>query len=121
MREWHHESTYLYEIVMNPRILDLVEGILGPDFLCLGQPFLHQASAQHWAPCRGTRMRIIGRSPFNTVTVWIAFDDVDEENGGMKLIPGFTSGAVSSSTGNKDDANSIISARAGGEGWYVST
>jgi ectoine hydroxylase-related dioxygenase (phytanoyl-CoA dioxygenase family) len=26
--------------------------------------------------------------PHNSVTVWLAFDDVDEENGGMKIIPG---------------------------------
>jgi ectoine hydroxylase-related dioxygenase (phytanoyl-CoA dioxygenase family) len=26
--------------------------------------------------------------PHNSVTVWLAFDDVDEENGGMKLVPG---------------------------------
>ena len=39
MREWHHESTYLYEIVMNPRILDLVEGILGPNFYVWGSHF----------------------------------------------------------------------------------
>jgi hypothetical protein len=29
IREWHEASTYLYEIAMHPRILDLVEGILG--------------------------------------------------------------------------------------------
>ena len=27
IREWHETSTYLYDIVMNPRIHDLVEGI----------------------------------------------------------------------------------------------
>src|SRR6185369_10820930 len=32
IREWHETSTYLFEIAMNPRILDLVEGVLGPNF-----------------------------------------------------------------------------------------
>ena len=32
IREWHEASTYLYEIAMNPKILDLVEGILGKNF-----------------------------------------------------------------------------------------
>ncbi|MEO6873201.1 MAG: phytanoyl-CoA dioxygenase family protein [Opitutaceae bacterium] len=107
MREWHHESAYLYEIVMNPRILDLVEGILGPDFYVWGSHFFikpphstgtvpwHQ-DAYYWP-----------LSPFNTVTVWIAFDDVDAENGGMKLIPGSQRGGLIKHR-HKDDANSII-------------
>ncbi|MEI6432747.1 MAG: hypothetical protein WCP07_11235, partial [bacterium] len=32
IREWHETSTYLFDIVMNPNIHDLVEGILGPNF-----------------------------------------------------------------------------------------
>lgn len=94
IREWHHTSTYLHEIVMNPRILDLVEGILGPDFYVWGSAFFikeprtpgtvpwHQ-DAYYWP-----------LSPCNTVTVWIAFDDADEGNGAMKLIPGSHRGGL---------------------------
>ena len=108
MREWHHESTYLYEIVMNPRILDLVEGILGPNFYVWGSHFFikpphskgtvpwHQ-DAYYWP-----------LSPCNTVTVWIAFDDVDEQNGGMKLIPGSHLGGLIKHR-QKDDANATLS------------
>lgn len=88
IREWHETSTYLYEIVMNPKIHDLVEGIIGPNFYCwassffIKEPFTkstvgwHQ-DAYYWP-----------MEPHNTVTVWLAFDNVDEENGAMKLIPG---------------------------------
>lgn len=88
IREWHETSTYLFEIVMNPRIHDLVEGILGPNFYCWASSFFikepfsqstvgwHQ-DAYYWP-----------MAPHHTVTVWLAFDDVDEENGGMKVIPG---------------------------------
>jgi non-haem Fe2+, alpha-ketoglutarate-dependent halogenase len=88
IREWHETSTYLYEIIMNPKIHNLVEGILGPNFYCwassffIKQPFSkstvgwHQ-DAYYW-PMR----------PYNSVTVWLAFDDVDEENGAMKVVPG---------------------------------
>jgi len=88
IREWHETSTYLYEMVMNPRIHDLVEGVLGPNFYCwassffIKEPFTsatvgwHQ-DAYYWPI-----------SPNHTVTVWLAFDDVDEENGGMKVVPG---------------------------------
>jgi ectoine hydroxylase-related dioxygenase (phytanoyl-CoA dioxygenase family) len=33
-------------------------------------------------------------APHNSVTVWLAFDDVDEVNGGMKLLPGSHLGGV---------------------------
>ncbi|MEZ5275741.1 MAG: phytanoyl-CoA dioxygenase family protein [Opitutaceae bacterium] len=88
IREWHETSLYLYEICMNPKILDLVEGILGPDFYLWASNFFikpphsketvgwHQ-DAYYWP-----------MEPMNTVTVWLAFDDVDEVNGGMKIVPG---------------------------------
>lgn len=88
IREWHETSTYLYEIVMNPRIHDLVEGVIGPNFYCWASSFFikepqspqtvgwHQ-DAYYWP-----------MAPHNTVTVWLAFDDVDEENGAMQIIPG---------------------------------
>ncbi len=39
IREWHETSTYLYEICMNQKILNLVEGILGPNFYCWASNF----------------------------------------------------------------------------------
>lgn len=39
IREWHEKSTYLFDICMNPRILDLVEGVLGPNFYCWASNF----------------------------------------------------------------------------------
>lgn len=94
IREWHETSTYLYEICMNPKILDLVEGVLGPNFYCWASNFFikeplsmstvgwHQ-DAYYWP-----------MTPNNSVTVWLAFDDVDAENGGMKLIPGSHKGGI---------------------------
>jgi len=88
IREWHETSLYLYDIVMNPKIHDLVEGILGANFFVWASSFFikepfskttvgwHQ-DAYYWP-----------MSPHNTVTVWLAFDDVDVENGAMKLFPG---------------------------------
>jgi hypothetical protein len=87
IREWHETSAYLYEIVMNPKIHDLVQGILGPNFFIWASSFFikepytrsivgwHQ-DAYYWP-----------MKPHNTVTVWLAFDDVDEENGVMRIIP----------------------------------
>ncbi|HLL90915.1 MAG TPA: phytanoyl-CoA dioxygenase family protein [Tepidisphaeraceae bacterium] len=88
IREWHETSRWLYDICMNPKILDLVEGLLGPDFFMWASNFFikeprttdtvgwHQDS-YYWP-----------MSPHNSVTVWLAFTDVDEANGAMKIVPG---------------------------------
>jgi ectoine hydroxylase-related dioxygenase (phytanoyl-CoA dioxygenase family) len=94
IREWHEASTYLYEIAMNPKILDLVEGILGPNFFMWASNFFikdpHSAATVGWHQ----DAYYWPMAPHNSVTVWLAFDDVDEVNGGMKLIPGSHRGGV---------------------------
>ena len=71
-----------------PRILDLVEDILGPDLVCWSTHLfcklphdpmevpLHQ-DAVYW-PFTSTR----------TTTIWLAIDDVDETNAAMHFVPG---------------------------------
>lgn len=94
IREWHETSRYLYDICLNPNILDLVEGVLGPNFFMWASSFFikepfstatvgwHQ-DAYYWP-----------MTPQHSVTVWLAFDDVDEENGAMQIIPGSHLGGV---------------------------
>ena len=94
IREWHEASLWLYDICKNPRILDLVEGILGPNFYLWASGFFikephslqtvgwHQ-DAYYWP-----------MAPHHSVTVWLAFTDSDRENGAMQIIPGSHLGGV---------------------------
>jgi ectoine hydroxylase-related dioxygenase (phytanoyl-CoA dioxygenase family) len=91
---WHRKCRWLYDIASHPQILDYVEDILGPNFYMWNTEFItkpphsgkvvawHQ-DAYHW-PLR----------PHNTVTVWLAFADVDEANGAMRVIPGSHKGGI---------------------------
>ncbi len=88
IREWHESSRFLYDICMNPVILDYVEDLLGPDFFLWGSNFFikeprslatvgwHQ-DAYYWP-----------LDPHESLTVWLAFDDSTVENGAMTVIPG---------------------------------
>jgi ectoine hydroxylase-related dioxygenase (phytanoyl-CoA dioxygenase family) len=88
IREWHEESRFLYDLCMERRILDCVEPLLGPDFYMWASNFFikqpqtletvgwHQ-DAYYW-PLK----------PVESLTVWLALDDVDEENGAMQVLPG---------------------------------
>lgn len=78
----------LYDIAMNPIILDHVQDLIGPDVICWGSHFFcklahdprkvawHQ-DASYWP-----------FTPARTVTVWLAIDDADRENSAMKFLPG---------------------------------
>lgn len=85
---YHVVCRGLYDLLQSPVLLDYVEDILGPDFVCWGlhlfakQPgdpkevALHQ-DAVYWP-----------LAPAKTVSVWIAIDDVDVDNAAMQFVPG---------------------------------
>jgi non-heme Fe2+,alpha-ketoglutarate-dependent halogenase len=78
----------LWDIIVHPGILDYVEDLIGPNFVAWGSQYFcklpgdgkvvswHQ-DASYWP-----------LTPAHTVTVWLAIDDADRENGCMQVIPG---------------------------------
>src|SRR5512140_2018413 len=88
IREWHESSRFLYDICTNETILDYVEDILGPDFYLWGSNFFikppHSSSTVGWH--QDTYYWPL--EPKISATVWLAFEDVNEENAAMKVIPG---------------------------------
>ena len=88
IREWHECSRFLYDVCTNPVILDYVEDILGPDFYLWGSNFFikppRSSSTVGWH--QDTYYWPL--EPKISATVWIAFEDVDEANAAMRVIPG---------------------------------
>jgi ectoine hydroxylase-related dioxygenase (phytanoyl-CoA dioxygenase family) len=88
IREWHESSRFLYDICTNSTILDFVEDILGPDFYLWGSNFFikppRSSSTVGWH--QDTYYWPL--EPKISATVWVAFEDVDEANAAMKVIPG---------------------------------
>lgn len=84
----HLLFTWLNDLIRNPRILDAVEDLIGPDILCWGSSFFikerrnpsfvswHQDST-YW-----------GLDPADVVTAWVALSDSHAANGAMRVIPG---------------------------------
>lgn len=84
----HLKYGYVYDLITNPRIVDCVADILGPNVIGWGSHFFckmpkdgkevawHQ-DASYWP-----------LTPSKTVTVWLAIDDADRENACMKFIAG---------------------------------
>jgi hypothetical protein len=85
---YHPYCQGLYDLTQSPLLLDYVEDLLGPNFVCWGTTVfcklpgdpkevpLHQDAA-YWP-----------FTPTKSVTAWLAIDDADEENGAMEFVLG---------------------------------
>ncbi len=87
---WHMRHRWCYEMAVNPKILDLVEGIFDEPNLILWSMIIwykepnndlyvpwHQDGA-YWP-----------MTPHKAVTAWVALGDTFAENGGLTFIPGY--------------------------------
>ena len=94
-REWgkylidtHLFLRWVYEVTVDPRVLDGVESVLGPDILVWGTQwfpkFAHDKSYVSWHQDAA----YWGLSPLNVTTAWIALVPSTRENGCMRVVPG---------------------------------
>ena len=78
----------LWDIATDPRIVDHVADLIGPDVLCWATAILskkpHDPKAVPWHQDAS----FWALSPARTVTVWLAIDDADAQNSAMRFIPG---------------------------------
>lgn len=85
---WHKHCAGLYDLVTDGRILDYVQDLLGENLVLWG--------THYFAKMPGDGKRVSWHqdasywplTPSKTVTVWLAIDDADAENGAMQFIPG---------------------------------
>ena len=87
-RKPHLLFTWLNKLIRDPRILDPVEDVLGPNVLCWGSGFFIKNAHD---PARVTWHQdstYWGLSKPDIVTAWVAFTPSTTENGCMRVIPG---------------------------------
>jgi non-haem Fe2+, alpha-ketoglutarate-dependent halogenase len=100
IREWHENNKFLYDICMNPVILDYVEDLIGPDFFMWASSFFikdpHSPETVAWHQ----DSFYWPLDPPESCTVWLAFSDSDEENGAMRVIPESHRGGIIKHTSN---------------------
>ena len=105
----HQDVRFVWELATDPRILDAVEAVMGPDillllathFFCKYPTAAAPDAPPHWDDARkqqtGTAERFVawhqdvtywGLDPPFALTAWYAVDNSDVENGAMRVIPG---------------------------------
>lgn len=84
----HYVLPVLDRIAHNPRILDAVEALIGPDILVGGTTLFIKEPETDGFISWHQDARYMGLEPHNWVTAWLAVTDVTEENGCMRMLPG---------------------------------
>ena len=78
----------VYDILTNPVIVDRVADLLGEDVVAWGSHFFCKMPGDGRAVAWHQDASYWPLSPSHAVTVWLAIDDADLENGCMKFIAG---------------------------------
>ena len=84
----HLISPVFNKICYKPKILNVVESIIGQNILICGTTlFIKNANEQGFVSFHQDA-KYIGLEPHNWVTAWIAVTDANEENGCMRMLAG---------------------------------
>ncbi len=79
---------WLCDVVRNPRLLDAVEDLIGPNILCWGASFFTKNANDTRYVSWHTDSYVYGFDPPETLTVWLGFNDATKESGCIQYIPG---------------------------------
>ena len=85
---WHTSCAGIYDLVSDSRILDYVQDLLGETVILWGSHYFNKMPGDGKRVSWHQDATFWALSPSKTVTVWLALDDSDAENGAMALIPG---------------------------------
>jgi len=85
---WHLRCKGIYDLIMEPRILDYVQDLIGVNIICTMTHYFSKPAGDTKRVSWHQDASYWPLTPSKVVTVWLAIDDVDEENGPMTVIPG---------------------------------
>ena len=77
----------IWDLATAPTILDYVEDLIGPNIVCWATHYFCKMPGDPKGVAWHQDCSYWPLTPSKTVTVWLAIDDVDRENGCMQVIP----------------------------------
>lgn len=84
---WQARCAGMWDLITEPRILDYVQDLLGEDLICWGAHFFCKQAGDARRVSYHQDASYWPLTPSKTVTVWLAIDDADEDNGAMVVVP----------------------------------
>ncbi|MEC8462678.1 MAG: phytanoyl-CoA dioxygenase family protein [Pseudomonadota bacterium] len=84
----HLPFPWLWDLIRNPRLADIIEDLLGPNIVCWGSSFFtkkpHDPRFVSWHQ----DSTYYGLEPPESITAWVAFTPANALSGCMRIIPG---------------------------------
>ena len=85
---WHRHCRGIYDLLHDERILDCVEDLVGPNLVSVMTHYFSKDPGDQKQVSWHQDASYWPLTPSKVVTVWLAIDDVDMDNGPMTVIPG---------------------------------
>jgi hypothetical protein len=86
----HFEDPWLFRYLTDERVLDVIEGFIGPDIVLWSSHFIAKPKGDGKGVPWHTDGAYWGKrlDPMKVITLWLAVDESSVENGCMRVIPG---------------------------------
>ena len=101
-----------YDLCFEPRILDVVEDLIGPDILAFGSRFWIKPGDDGSFVSWHQDSAYFGLEPHELVTVWLALTDSNSENGCVRVLPGTHLGTAHSHVETYQEKNLLARGQA---------
>ena len=88
----HLPFPWLWDLVTNPKLADIVEDLIGPDIVCWGSSFFTKKAHDPRFISWHQDSTYYGLEPPESITAWVAFTEANSKAGCMKIIPGSHTG-----------------------------
>ena len=85
---WHRHCRGIYDLLHDERVLDCVEDLVGPNLVSVMTHYFSKDPGDQKQVSWHQDASYWPLTPSKVVTVWLAIDDVDMDNGPMTVIPG---------------------------------
>ena len=105
---WHRYCSGIYNIMMNPIILDYVSDLIGNNILNLMTHLFFKDSKSEKQVCWHQDASYWPLTPSKTITIWLAIDDVNEQNGAMQFVSGSHLFGQIPFSNSKDHENNVL-------------
>ncbi len=86
--DWHFDYQFIWEIATHPKIVDVIESLIGPDVMLLATHFFCKYGPRDKFVAWHQDVTYWGLEPPDAITAWYAIDASDTGNGCMQVIPG---------------------------------
>lgn len=88
INQYHQVSPRLWDLIQTPRLVDYVSDILGGEAVCWSNHLFCKLSGDGMEVPLHQDANYWPFTPTKSVTVWLAIDDVEDENAAMQFVPG---------------------------------